>query len=77
MVGRLVEDQDVGAGGDQDRERQPPALAAGQARHRLLDLLAREEEAAEHGARPVGGEAGGSLRRLERGAGRAELLGVL
>ena len=32
VVGRLVEDQHVGARVDEDRQRQPPALAAGQAR---------------------------------------------
>src|SRR5262249_58139236 len=33
VVGGLVEDQEVGAARDQLRQRQPPALAAGQYRH--------------------------------------------
>ena len=51
MVGGLVEDEDVGAGGDEDRQREPPLLAAGDVGELLLDLGAGEEEAAEQGAR--------------------------
>ena len=47
VVGGLVEDQDVGAGGDQDRQREPPLLAAGDVAQLLLDVGAGEEEAAE------------------------------
>ena len=58
VVGRLVEDQHVGARLDQDRERQPPPLAAGQTLERLLGVLAAEQEPAEQrppaaGVRPV------------------------
>ena len=51
VVGRLVEDQDVGAGGDQDRQREPPLLAAGDVAELLLGVGAGEEEAAEQVAR--------------------------
>ena len=44
MVGGLVEDQDVRARVDEDRQRQPPPLAAAQPVERLLGLLAAEEE---------------------------------
>ena len=47
VVGGLVEDQDVGAGGDQDRQREPPLLAAGDVAELLLGVVAGEEEAAE------------------------------
>ena len=52
VVGRLVEDEDVGAGGDQDRQREPPLLAAGDVGELFLDVVAGEEEAAEQGPRP-------------------------
>ena len=58
MVGRLVEDQHVRAGVDEDRQRQPPALAAGQAVERLLGLLAGEQEAPEQRPRLVRGQPG-------------------
>src|SRR5262249_20944425 len=45
MVRRLVQDQDVRARVDQDRQRQPPPLAARQPVQRLLRLLAAEQEA--------------------------------
>ena len=79
VVGRLVEDQHVGAGVDEDRQRQPPALAAGQPVERLLGRLAAEQELAEQRARLVRLEAGGALGRLQHRAraGAAELLGVL
>ena len=47
VVGRLVEDQDVGPGMDEDRQRQPPALAAREPVERLLGVLAGEQEAPE------------------------------
>ena len=48
VVRRLVEDEEVRAGRDHDRQRQPPPLAAREHRDRLLVLLpAGEEEAAE------------------------------
>ena len=69
VVRGLVEDQHVRARRHQDRERQPPALAARQPVERLLGLLAAEQEAAEQGARLVRRELRGALRRLERGPG--------
>ena len=45
VVRRLVEDQDVRAGGDEDRQRQTPALTAAEAVERLLGLLAAEQKA--------------------------------
>src|SRR6185312_3372967 len=79
VVRRLVEDQDVRARRHEDRQRQPPALAAAQAVERLLGLLAAEQEAPEQRARLVRLQAGLLLARLEHGAGAAlaELLGVL
>ena len=50
---------------DEDRQRQPPALAAREAGERLLGLLAAEQEAPEQRARLVRREAGRALRRLE------------
>ena len=52
VVGRLVEDQHVGAGGDEDRQREPPLLAAGDVAELLLDVGAGEEEAAEQRRAP-------------------------
>ena len=77
MVGGLVEDQHVGARLDEDGQREAPPLAARQPAHRLLGLLAAEQEAPEQGARLVGRQAGGTLRRFEDRAGRSQLLGVL
>ena len=84
VVGRLVEDQDIRrvlVRPDQHGQRQAPALAAGQAAQRLLGLLAGEQEAPEQGARLVGRQTGGALRRLEhallRVTARPQLLGVL
>jgi hypothetical protein len=77
VVGRLVEDQDVRARVDQDRERQAAALAAAQADERLLGLLAGEQEAAEQGTRLVRRQPGRALAGLEHGALAAELLRVL
>ena len=81
VVGRLVEDQHVGAAADEDRERQSAALAAGEARERLFGLLAGEQEPAEQRARLVGRQPGGALGGIEyalaRRAAGAELLRVL
>src|SRR4051794_25487352 len=77
VVGGLVEDQQVGARLDEDREREPPSLTAREPGQRLLRLLAAEQEAAEQRARLVRREAGRALTRLEHGPGRAQLLGVL
>ena len=77
VVRGLVDDQDVGPGGDEDCQREAPALATREALERLLGLLPGEEEATEQRAGLVGREAGRPLRRLEDGAGRPELLGVL
>ena len=47
VVGRLVEQQRVRRAQQHARDRQPRALAARQHAHRLLDVVAREQEAAE------------------------------
>ena len=47
VVGGLVEQQQVGSAGDQDRERQPGALAAGKASGRLEHTLATKAEATQ------------------------------
>src|SRR5579875_1243888 len=47
VVGRLVEQQHVGAGGDEERERQPGFLAAGEHRGGLGDVVAGEQERSE------------------------------
>src|ERR1700731_55494 len=47
MVGGLVEQQQVGSAGDQDRQRQPGALAARKSAGRLEHPIAAETEAAE------------------------------
>ena len=79
VVRRLVEDQHVGAGLDEDGQRQAPALAAAEPVERLVDLLAAEQEAPEQRARLVGRQAGALRGGLEHGARAAalELLGVL
>ena len=52
VVGRLVEHEEVRAGRDHERERQPPPLAAGQRDDRLLVRLpAGEKEPSEQGLR--------------------------
>ena len=68
VVGGLVEDQHVGARGDQDRQREPPLLAAGDVAELLLDVGAGEEEAAEQRPRLLAGEAGLALGGVEHGA---------
>ena len=66
VVRRLVEDEEVRARRDEQREREPPPLAAGERRDRLLVRLpAGEEEAAEQRSAPAGA-AGRSPRRSRR-----------
>jgi hypothetical protein len=78
MVRRLVEDQHVRARLDEDRQGEPPALAAGQPVERLLRRLAAEQEPPQQRARLVGLQAGRALRRLQhRARAAAELLRVL
>jgi hypothetical protein len=77
VVRRLVEDQHVGARVDEHGDRQPPALAAGQAVERLLGLLAAEQEAPQQRPRLVRLELRRALAGLDHGAGRAQLLCVL
>ena len=38
VVGRLVDDEEVRAGGDDEREREPPPLTSGERDDRLLVL---------------------------------------
>ena len=78
VVRRLVEHEEVRAGGDEQRERQAPALAAGQRRHRpLVHVPAGEEEAAEErlGLRPL--ETGRALCAVEHAAALVELGSLL
>ena len=81
VVGRLVEDQHVGAVDGELRERRPAPLAAGELLHRLLDDLAVQAEAAEQVAhlllgvrrvvvRPDGAHHAASRGRAVPGAGR-------
>src|SRR5262245_53219918 len=77
VVGRLVEDQDVGAGGDEDRQREAPLLAARDVVQRFLDLGAGEEEAAEQIAGLLARQAGLTLSRVEDGPLARGALGVL
>ena len=81
VVGRLVEDEHVGAGVHEDRQRQPPALAAGQPVERLLGRLAAEQEAGRAARAPRSASAPSragtasstraGARRAPRRAGRA------
>src|SRR5579884_2576928 len=74
MVGRLVEDEEVGAGGDGDGEREPAPLAAGEDGDRLLVLVpAGEEEAPEQVLRVRPREARHRLHALENRAARIQL----
>ena len=74
MVRRLVEHQEVRARSDDERERQPPPLAAGEQPHRLLVLIpAGEEEPAEQLLRLRPRQAGRALRALEHAAALVEL----
>ena len=74
VVRRLVEDEEVRAGGDDERERQPAPLAAGEHRDRLRLLVpAREEEAAEQVLRVGAQEPGRALDALQHRPARVEL----
>ena len=74
MVRRLVEDEEVRARRDDDRERQPAPLAAGEHRHRLLMLVpAGEEEAAEQVLRRRARKPGGALHAVEDRAALVQL----
>src|SRR5207244_2238778 len=78
VVRRLVEDEEVRAGGDDERERQPTALAARQRGHGLLVLLpAREEKAAEQRLRLRPLQPRRAHRRVEDAAALVELEPVL
>jgi len=77
VVGGLVEDQDVGPRGDQDRQRETALLAAGDVAQLLLGVGAGEEEAAEQHPRLLAAEAGLALRRVEHGARPRRRVGVL
>jgi hypothetical protein len=65
MVGGLIEDQHVGCRLHEHRQRQAPALAAGQAAQRLLGLLAGEQEAPKQRARLARAQARRALRGVE------------
>ena len=68
VVGRLVEDQDVGAGVHEDRQREPLALAAAEPVDRLLGLLAAEQELAQQRPRLVRRQPGRALAGLDHRA---------
>ena len=53
MVRRLVEQQQVGAGGERAGKRGAGQLAAGEGRERAIGRLIVEAEAAEHGEHVV------------------------
>ena len=67
VVGRLVEQQQVGRAHQRLREVQAHAPAAGEARHRLLHLLVREAQAEQQllGARAHGVGVGVAQRRVQ------------
>ena len=65
VVGRLVEDQDVGAGVHEHREREATAFSAGEAVDRLLGVIAAEEEPPEQRPGVVRGQLRRVLGRLE------------
>src|SRR6185437_14733679 len=73
VVGGLVQDEEVRARDDGARERQSPPLAAGERRHGLLDVLAREEEEPEQVARGWAGQAGAGRDRVEGAVGVRQL----
>ena len=53
MVGRLVEQQHVGAGGERAGERGARQLSAGERVERPVEVVVAEAEAARHRRRPV------------------------
>src|SRR5689334_12147733 len=74
VVRRLVEYEEVGAGGHDERQRQPPPLTARERDDGLLVRLpAREQEAAEQVLRVRPAKAGGALRAVEDAASLVEL----
>ena len=78
VVRRLVEHEQVRAARDDEREREPPPLAAGERAHRLLVLLpAREEEPAEELLRLRAPQPGRGDRGVEHRAALVELRLVL
>ena len=82
MVGRLVQEQQIGLGEQHGGERHPHAPAAGEAGERLLLCLLVEAEAGQDRARPrrrgMGADVGqpgldlGDGMRLDRGLGGAQ-----
>ena len=78
VVRRLVEDEEVRARGDEDREAEPPPLAAGEVAHLLhVRLPAGEEEAAEERLRLRARETGHGLDAVEDAASLVQLEAVL
>src|SRR4029453_7958453 len=78
MVRRLVEEEEVRSGRDEQREREASTLASRERRHGTgVRLPAREEEAAEErlSLRPRQSGLGGGA--IEHGAMRRQLLRVL
>src|SRR4029079_19632183 len=74
VVRRLVEHQEVRAGGHDQRQREPAPLAAGERGDRLLVRLpAGEEEAAEQVLRLRPREPGRTLRAIQHAAALVEL----
>ena len=74
MVGRLVQHEEVRAGGDRHGKREAPSLASREHGDRLLVRIpAGEEETTEKGLRVGPREAGHVLHALEDGATRVEL----
>ena len=65
VVRGLVEDQHVGARGDEHRQREAPLLAAGDVAERLLRVGPGEEEAAQQMARLRPAEPGLALHGIE------------
>src|SRR5262249_27671547 len=74
VVRRLVHDEEVGARGDDERERQPAPLTARERDDRLLVLRpAREQEPPEEILRIRSLQAGGPLNALQHRPTRVEL----
>ena len=78
VVGRLVEDEKVRSGRDDEREPEPPSLTAGELVDPLLVVVpAGEQEPAEERLRLRSLQAGGAHRALEHAAALVELHLVL